>query len=264
MPIAEAVRRIKMDGWCVVPGVIPENEVDTVRQRIVETARSDPRGKEGARHALRGLINYNQSLAPYLADDRVLGIVETFFGPYARVSFTTGLVTTPGQERGNWHSDWPFGQTQSRHIPAPYADAVMHLTTIWMLTTFTKEAGGTLLAPGSHRVPSNPSGDIGIDAFAPYPTEMQATGEAGSVLIFDSRLWHATAANVSNHTRVAVVVRYAPWWLNLNPLVPGIFEYERVAEETGTRPDDVQLITAETYAALPEKVRPLFTHIVER
>ena len=84
------------------------------------------------------------------------------------------------------------------------------------------------------------------------------------MLILDSRMWHATAANVSDRTRVAVVVRYAPWWLNLNHLIPGTIEYERVAEETGTRPEDVQLVTAETYAALPEKVRPLFAHIVER
>ena len=158
---------------------------------------------------MRGLIAYDQSLAPYLTSSKVLGVVEAVFGSNVRASMTTALVTKPGQERGGWHSDWPFGQMQARHLPAPYPDVTAHLTTIWMLTPFTLEGGGTLLVPGSHRASNNPSDDnMGVADMDAYPTEVQATGSAGSVLIFDSRLWHSTAANDSGETRVAVVVRW--------------------------------------------------------
>jgi len=258
--VAESMRRLRMDGWCVIEGVIPDAEVGKVRQSIVETAKNH--GTEGTRSAVRGLITYDQSMAPHLTDSKVIGVVEAVFGPHVRASMTTAVVTTSGEERGTWHSDWPFGQTQRRHFPAPYPDNPAHLTTIWMLTPFTREGGGTLLVPGSHRSPNNPSADMGVDASAPYPTEVQATGPAGSVLMFDSRLWHSSAANTSRETRVAVVVRWAPWWLNVNPLVPGTADYEALAEETGERPDDVQLISPQMYRSLPDAAKPLFRHLV--
>lgn len=259
----ETLRRLRMDGWSVIEKVIPGDEVGDVRRSIVETAGKY--GTGGTRNAVRGLIAYDQSLAPYLTSPRVLGVVESVFGPNVRASMTTALVTGPGQPRENWHSDWPFGQTQMRHLPAPYPDVTAHLTTIWMLTPFTLEGGGTLLVPGSHRASNNSSDDdMWVDGRAAYPTEVQATGPAGSVLIFDSRLWHSTAANDSDDTRVAVVVRWAPWWLNVNPITPGTAEYEALAEETGSRPDDVVLISPEAHSRLPDAAKPLFRHIVAR
>ena len=260
MSVGESLRRLRMDGWCVIEGVIPDAEVGDVRRSIVETA--ERHGTGGIRNAVRGLIAYDQSVAPYLTDGKVIGVAEAVLGPHVRASMTTALVTKQGEVRGNWHSDWPFGQTQRRHFEAPYPDVPAHLTTIWMLTPFTSGGGGTLLVPGSHRASGNPSGDVGVDAFAPYPTEIQAVGAAGSVLMFDSRLWHSSAANTSQETRVAVVVRWAPWWLNLNPLVPGTAEYEALAEETGERPDDVGLIDREAYGSLPDAAKPLFRHIL--
>ena len=259
----ETLRRLRMDGWSVVEGVIPDDEVEDVRRSIVETAGKH--GTGGTRNAVRGLIAYDQSLAPYLTSSKVLGVVEAVFGSNVRASMTTALVTESGQERGGWHSDWPFGQMQARHLPAPYPDVTAHLTTIWMLTPFTLEGGGTLLVPGSHRASNNPSDDnMGVDDMDSYPTEVQATGSAGSVLIFDSRLWHSTAANDSGETRVAVVVRWAPWWLNVNPITPGTAEYEALAEETGNRPDDVVLISPVTHDRLPDAAKPLFRHLVAR
>ena len=56
---------------------------------------------------------------------------------------------------------------------------------------------------------NNPSGKNGVDPLAPYASEMQACGEAGNVLVFDSRLWHATAPNRSDRPRVGLAVRFA-------------------------------------------------------
>ena len=109
----------------------------------------------------------------------------------------------------------------------------MQLSTLWMLLDFTVENGGTLIVSGSHRTRDNPTGSLGVDRFEPYRTEMQVTGTAGSVLLFDSRLWHATAANKSDSLRVAMVVRYAPWWLNLDILMTGSEERKRIVEEPG-------------------------------
>jgi len=259
----QTVERLRLQGYCVLEGVIPDAEVDDIRRRVELAVQRhgtiDRSGKVGSR---KGLIAYEQSFARHLADRRVLGVAEALFGPHVRISFTSAQISYPGCARGNLHADWPFNQGNAGHIPAPYPDAAIHLTTIWMLSRFSLETGATAIVPGSHRSPNNPSGNNGVDPYRPYPGETRATGEPGSVLLFDSRLWHAVTPNTSAEARVGLVVRYAPWWLNLEVLMPGSAERARMVEETGYTENEVAAVPPEVYAALPDEVRPLVRHWV--
>ena len=263
MAVESALLHLEINGWCVVEGVIPEDKVDSIRESVEKTVETHGTytGVQGV-GTRKGLLAFNQSFASYLADKRVLGIAEALFGPHVRISFTTAHINYPGNVRGALHADWPFNQHNAGHIPAPYPDAVIHLTTLWMLSPFTAETGGTLVVPGSHRSPNNPSGDNGVDPLQPYPTEMQATGAAGSVLILDSRTWHATAPNRIDKPRVGMAVRYAPWWLNLDVLMPGSDERARIVDETGGNENEVAPVAPAIYEALPEAVKPLYRHWV--
>lgn len=78
---------------------------------------------------------------------------------------------------------------------APYADVLAHLTSIWMLTDFTEQNGATLIVPNSHRQNNNPTGNNGVDPMAPHLEEIQIIGAAGTVMVMDSRVWHATPTN---------------------------------------------------------------------
>ena len=72
----------------------------------------------------------------------------------------------------------------------PIPSTVMYLTTIWILSPFTPETG-TIIIPGSHRSGIDPQGDGRADGRGPHPTEMRVSAGAGSVSMFDSRMWHA-------------------------------------------------------------------------
>ena len=53
-------------------------------------------------------------------------------------------------ELGRRHSDWPYNQSNAGHVRQPYPAhpaPPMHITTLWMLTAFTEETGGTLTVP---------------------------------------------------------------------------------------------------------------------
>ena len=261
----QTLERLRLQGYCVLPGVIPGDEVDDIRRRVELAVQHHGTIDESSRVGSRkGLIAYEQSFARQLADRRVLGVAEALFGPHVRISFTSAQISYPGCARGNLHADWPFNQGNAAHIPAPYPDAVIHLTTIWMLSRFSSETGATAIVPGSHRSRNNPSGDTGVDSWRPYPGEIRATGEPGSVLLFDSRLWHAVTPNTSAEARVGLVVRYAPWWLNLDVLMPGSAERVRMVDETGQTENEVAAVPPEVYAALPEDVKPLYRHWVRR
>ena len=116
-----------------------------------------------------------------------------------------------------------------------------------MLSPFSPTSGGTWVVPGSHRDHRNPRGEKdGIDQFKPIANEMQVEGRAGSVVMMDTRIWHSNAANLSREPRIALVVRYAPWWLSA---------------EYGGR--NQAIVPRATYEALPPKVKILFRHRAE-
>ena len=280
------LRRLQMDGWTVVEGLIPASKVAAIRQGVLDTteeladqaqrgsdvpgavsygrdaSRSLRKRAEGVGH-VPGFLNYNQSIGSFLADDRLMVIVRATLGPQVKISFSTGTTNYPGNGRGAWHADWPCNQQSAGCMPSPYLDAAIHLTTLWMLSPFTEQNGGTLIVPGSHRNRNNPSGTMGVDRMAPYPTEMNVTGEPGSVLIMDSRLWHATAPNRSAEPRIAVVFRYAPWWLNTRILMPGSFEHEELVARTGGTTPEQPALSSAAYARLPAAAQKLLAHWVE-
>lgn len=272
---------LEADGYCVVGDIIPEGKIDEVRDSIVQAQASRDSSAEAGLAATRSrghrigtqgvgilkqVINETQSFVPYLADRRILDIVDALFGPHARISCTDCSLNHPGNQRGYLHADWPFNATNAAHLTAPYPDATIHLSTIWMLSPFNSETGGTIVVPKSHRKPNNPAARdmTDVDCDSAYPGETNVTGRAGSVLVMDSRLWHAIAPNRSDRPRVALIIRYAPWWLNLNPTLVGTPEHTSMVVETGGKDYERDLVRTDVYESLPEEVKPLYRHCVSR
>ena len=182
----------------MIPGVIPSDDVGAIRASVMHTTavHRNPNAPPTIGH-VPGLIKHDQSFAPYLASRKVMDVVEAIFGTHAKITFTTGQTNHPGCERQEWHSDWPFNQSGNAHLRAPYVNATIHLTALYMLDEMTAE-NGTILLPGTHRAKVNPSVPGVHDPSSPHPREQRATGTAGSVLILDSRLWHCILPNPTN------------------------------------------------------------------
>lgn len=258
-------RQLQLSGFCILPDVVPVNECARIRDDVAHTVERQRRNYPGAPERVGftpGIINHTQSFAEYLADDTILALLDRLLGPHVRISFTSAIINEPGNERGAWHADWPFNQKNAGRIPAPYPDAIMHVTTLWMLSPFHADNGGTLVLPGSHRSPTNPTVGDDADPLQPLPAEINATGAPGSVLIMDSRLWHATAPNNSESPRVALAVRYAPWWLNLEVLRPESDERKRMCDEAGQTDNQVPSLPRDVYLRLPPHVQQLYRHWV--
>jgi len=261
------VDRVHETGYCLIPGVIPEVKCQSLREHLLSVGEKLRREEIYASQqvsAVKGLLGVDQSVAEYLADERVLAILGQLLGDNLRISFCSLLTNEPGKERTDMHADWPFNQNNACHIPTPYPDLLMHTTALLMVSPFTKENGGTIVVPGSHQRTTNPTDKhAGIDSLAAQPDEQRITGPAGSLLLMDSRLWHAAPENRSSEPRVCVAIRYAPWWLNLEPLDPKSELRRQWVEERGLKENDQSRIPREAYARLPEKAKPLLRHWVE-
>ena len=173
-----------------------------------------------------------------------------------------GPVQSRGREFRGWHTDWPhdlsaYGAGDPLHnvgcVRQPFPDVTMCLVMIWYLTDVDAESGGTWVVPGSHRDTRNPRGPgDGISVVAPIPGELQVSAPAGSVYIQDSRSWHASPMHNTRHTRVAVVNRWAPWWLSVDDFAPG---------DTYNVNQVCQPLSLAEYRALPAALQPLMRHV---
>ena len=271
--LAYQLEQLREYGHCVIDAVIPPSEVGAVEAAVLAatSAARNPTAPEAIGH-VPGLITHDQTLAPYLADERVMALVTAVLGPYTRISFTTGQTNYAGCQRQEWHADWPFNQSGAAHVPAPYRDGVMHLTTLWMLSPMTEETG-TILLPGTHRTATNPSVPGAAGSFGPLdarPGETRAVGSAGSVLVLDSRLWHCVPPNSASSPRVAVAVRYAPWWFDTSVVMPSSPARVRIVDSVGSI-DTAGIplgnpaqpaVPPSVWKALPPAVRPLYAHWV--
>lgn len=256
-------RELALSGFTVVEEVIPRAEVGAIRASAQRTVEDTSGYSDRGVGFLAGVLNHDRSVVPYLMDKRLMGTIEATLGEYVHMSFASIIINAPHNPRGGWHSDWPFNQKNAGHVPSPYPDAVMHLTTLWMLSPFSVETGGTLVVPGSHRSSHNPTGDNGFDPMVPLPSETNAHGEAGDVLLFDSRLWHATAQNTTPDPRVAMAIRFAPWWLNVDVLRPGTEKRAQMVDEPNAKENAVPALRRDVYEQLPPDVQQLLRHTVE-
>ena len=246
--VEPSVTQLREEGWCVLENVIPADAVDAVREEV-ETSESDYNqfSKAHGRWA-RNVVSFIPRFAAHLANERLLAVIREVLGAQVRISQTEYKIRPPHYELVRaYHSDFPYDLNQKWHIPQPFPNAVIGITTLWMLSEFTTENGGTWIVPKTHVDLRNPRGKAdGIGDKNPLAGELQATGSAGSVLVMDSRIWHSNAENPSPGKRTAVVVRYAPWWLNL----------ELFGVNTATIP-------GETFDGLPDDVKLLYEHRAE-
>jgi hypothetical protein len=270
-------------GFTVIPGVVPADVVDAISENVMRAAERRSSNDARARGTLHlpSLLNYDQSLAPFLAQRAVLDVVEAHLGVGARMTFSTSQTNLPGCERGVWHADYPYNQSNMQRVVAPYPAGPDHsfgITTLWMMSEF-KPGCGTLVVPFSHLQPVNPTipGAVpacGESQLEPHPDEVSVAGAAGSVLMMDSRVWHAVPPWPAAEQypdpvpRVSVAVRFSPWWMDVETLAPDGSERQRLLEATRRADADVSEgnfqapVPFTIWESLPEDLKPLLWHRV--
>ena len=147
----DEIAGLRMEGYCILRGVVPRDSVQKVRHDI---DRSMKAGLEAYEKRGWSAVTHMLSLAPYLADSRLLEIVRTMFNDVnVRISQTEFKSVPPRSHPREWrgfHTDWPHDLTDRSlcgRVNQPFANIVMSLTSIWMLAPFTCENGATWIVP---------------------------------------------------------------------------------------------------------------------
>ncbi len=199
------VDRIRDDGYAVIERAASSDLVERLRQTLELIEREHNLGFaktsfEGFKTVrINNLLTYDELFWEVPLHENVLPVVEGVLDRECLLSSFCSLILGPGQEAQPIHED-------TQLIPLPRPHIPITINAIWALSDFTAENGATRIIPGSHKFDHAP--EYGKD----YET-MIATMPAGSVMLFDSALWHGGGANLSDHRRFAFSCAYCWGWM---------------------------------------------------
>lgn len=208
------------NGFLVLPGVLSPEEcaryikiMDRLDETVTVGARGRPR-QPGDRLELRSLVKKEPAFLELVDRPDVLTILAYLLGYNIQLGNSHAFIR-PGYEEDTdatrqglfgWHRDL-------MRTAAPVNGRYPHLATRvgYFFTPADKPRMGSLyLVPGSHRVAGRPAWNRATDK--PYGM-YELLIEAGSAVLFDNRLWHATAPNYSSVARKNLYMEYAQRWM---------------------------------------------------
>lgn len=196
------VEEIKLLGYTVVPGALDAAELGAIREsvdRIYRTQAEEVGGEEQLEkindaHTARALLAYDELFLRVATNPKVLAIVERFLGGYYTLMLQNGILNMPEvgdeQNAGAWHRDLNYQHFVSTRP--------LSVSALFCVDDFSDETGGTHVLPASHKTEACPSDEF-IRAH-----ERGVEASAGSVLVFDSMLFHRSGHNRSGRVRRAL------------------------------------------------------------
>lgn len=226
-------------GWVVIDRFVDDALVQRMRAdldqayvtcRRLQVANGIALDTEGTLHHLVGqgdsFLEFIDRLAPLAPH-----FEAHFDGPFILNSFGGNILRASASYASAIHRDV---RTYSPGLP-------LLLNTLLMLDDFTVRNGATMMMTGSHRdCPGRPS----EEAFSARAEA--ATGLAGSLLVFDSNLWHAAGVNTTARPRRSVTPMFS------RPLVKPQFDHPRaLGYERADSLSELQRQVLGYYARIP-------------
>jgi ectoine hydroxylase-related dioxygenase (phytanoyl-CoA dioxygenase family) len=196
---AETAERLDRDGYAPLPSVLDDAQLTAIRARLAEllAAEGDQAGievhQEAGADRLADLINKGAMFDPCFTDPRLLACICRVLGDF-RLSSLNFRAALPGHGLQPLHAD--YGE------PVPPGEYQV-CNSVWLLDDFTADNGATRVVPGSHRFAQRAREALD-DPAAPHPDEVRLIAPAGTVVVFNSHLWHGGTENRSDRPRRAL------------------------------------------------------------
>jgi ectoine hydroxylase-related dioxygenase (phytanoyl-CoA dioxygenase family) len=215
--------RGKLDecGWIIVRSLLPQSLLERINRELAQAIVNC-----SAMRAKFGVEESNEGIAHH-----VLGIGGVFLEFLDALPLQEELEESLGGKiivnsfGGFTHK--PQGSTYAgaihRDVRGHFGETVMMLNMLVMLDEFVVDNGATYLLSGSHLLVDKP------DQKVFFATADRAVGPAGSVLVFNSQLWHASGQNVSQAERRALTLTFTRPFYKQQMDYPRLVGYDKQA-----------------------------------
>ncbi|KAJ5763853.1 hypothetical protein N7533_002534 [Penicillium manginii] len=188
----EDLDRVRADiaefGYGLVKDALAPEQIATLKKAVLEQAAGEVAAgvaaKDGGPNApnqrIWTLINKGQEFIDLLQHPLIDEIVPDFLGEHALIHSYSANIARPGNVPMQLHTDQVAIQPPN----------------------VTAENGGTRVYPGSHL------GHVAPDDIFDLKDSVAAQGPAGTALVFESRLWHATGPNIQQTGERPVILMF--------------------------------------------------------
>lgn len=193
------IEELQINGFSVLEDVLDEDQLTVCRNKLDDIYEIQKKQfgeknleKINEQNLVRCPLVYDEFFLNIATNNRVLEIVKIMIGDYFILHLQNGIINKPNEEhhQSSWHRDLPY---QNFVISKPLA-----IGALYCIDDFTHESGGTFVLPHSHRVESIPSAQY-VEKYG-----KQVVAKAGSVILFDSMLFHKAGYNSASFIRRAI------------------------------------------------------------
>lgn len=196
------LEQVRTTGYAVVESVLSESFLKTTREAMYRTQKAIWRdvGQErlsraGELGVLRLMLKYDPHFFKFLEIPEVLALIDASVSNTAIMHLQNGFILPslpPGQTPAI------FQNTFHQDFPRVLNGYLASINIMFAIDEFSGETGATLVVPGTQQMTTPPPADY-LKANA-----VAIEGAAGSMVVFDSTLWHAAGANTSGRDRLAI------------------------------------------------------------
>jgi ectoine hydroxylase-related dioxygenase (phytanoyl-CoA dioxygenase family) len=196
------VEEIRIVGYTLLPDVLSASELEQARaameaiyqQQVEEIGGRDQLAAIGDTYTAMCLLAYDEFFLGLAAHPRVMPIVERLLGDYYTLMLQNGIFNVPDvgddQTAGYWHRDLGY-----QHF---VSSRPVGVTALYCIDDFSAETGGTYILPATHKTEAFPSEEFVLT------NQRGLCAPAGSVVVFDSMLYHRGGHNSSSGVRRAI------------------------------------------------------------
>lgn len=196
-----ALGQLREVGYAVVEGVLDDDFLRATRpalyaaqEAIVREVGHARLARAGELGVLRLMMKFEPHFLRFLEIPEMLAIVDATVSPTAIMHLQNGFILPsfpPGQapavSQNSYHQDFP-------RVLGGYLASV---NCLFAIDAFSVDNGATIVVPATHQRATRPEPEV-------LATAVPVECPAGSMLVFDSTLWHAAGHNVSGKDRLAI------------------------------------------------------------
>ena len=200
--LQDLLAALRRDGIGIVESVLDPSFLESTRKSmyaardaIVRDVGMQRLEAAGERGVLRLMMKYEPFFTRFLEFPELLAVVDATLKETAILHLQNGLLldsapdrTTPDIFQMRFHTDFP------RYLNGYLAS----VNVFFAIDEFTEQNGATRVVPGSHQNTEGPSPEVLLK------TSVPAVCPAGSMIVFDSTLFHAAGVNHSGRDRLAI------------------------------------------------------------
>lgn len=192
-----AIEAMQYQGFAIIPNALSHESVAELNKRL-DTVYAQQCEEIGGEENLLAISDADIVRCPLAYDDAfldlalnpaIIQVAKRLIGPNVLLLMQNGVINRPErvQIQTSWHRDLNY---QHWVCSRPLAISAMVC-----LEDFNEETGGTIYLAGSHKVEAMPS-EAALSSYYQTPP-----AKAGSIVLFDSMVFHRAGINRSGRVR---------------------------------------------------------------